>query len=117
MSFITSYSRDFSCVCQLLAPHFPTWGSEKVSTAGCSDSSQIYSFSFFSLKKKKSLQQTNIQDEGNRRGSYGLLRTLTSLFVANFHFFFFLAAAGSLQDLSSLTRDQTWAPCSGSAES
>ena len=70
----------------------------------------------FSLKKKITLQQTNIQDEGNRRGSYGLLRTLTSLFVANF-LFFFLAAAGSLQDLSSLTRDQTWATCSGSAES
>ena len=64
MSFITSYSRDFSCVCQLLAPHFPTWGSEKVSTAGCSDSSQIYSFSFFSLKKKNHCNRPTFKMKG-----------------------------------------------------
>ena len=34
-----------------------------------------------------------------------------------FFFFFFLAAPHGMWDLSSLTRDRTHAPCSGSAES
>ena len=34
-----------------------------------------------------------------------------------FHFFFFFTALRSIQDLSSLTRDQTHAPCTGNVES
>ena len=36
---------------------------------------------------------------------------------ANFNFIYFLATSCALQDLSSLTRDQTYAPNSGSMES
>ena len=34
-----------------------------------------------------------------------------------FHLFFFLAMLRSLWDLSSLSRDQTWVPCSGNTVS
>ena len=37
--------------------------------------------------------------------------------LCEFFFFFFLAALCSMRDLSSPTRDQTCAPCSGSTES
>lgn len=44
---------------------------------------------------------------------HSVMTVLTSLLF----FFFFLAALCGMQDLTSPTRDQTWAPCSGSTES
>ena len=37
--------------------------------------------------------------------------------VYSYFLFYFMATAGSIQDLKSLTRDGTWTPCNGSVES
>ena len=49
--------------------------------------------------------------------SWDFTQPILNLLHCFLFFFFFLAIPRSMQDLSSLTRDQTHAPCSGSAES
>ena len=108
----TSYPRDMGLEYCILAHPVSLWFLLYISSCGKSSSFSLI------LALEVVIILVCLWEEMSSRSSYSTILATPSIMIYILFAFLFLAIPPHIMlDLSSLTRDGTWAPCSGDAES